>query len=57
MATLAEKNEGMEEEEEEESSYGWQVKLDHEFASKATPLKMIRAKQIPSLLSTGFRYW
>ena len=56
MATLAEKNEGMEEE-EEESSYGWQVKLDHEFASKATPLKMIRAKQIPSLLSTGFRYW
>ena len=38
------------------TEYGWRVKLDHEFASKAGPLKMIRPKQIPSLLSTFFRY-
>ena len=41
---------------EADANYGWKVKLDHEFVSKAGPLKMIRAKQIPSLLSTFFRY-
>jgi len=42
--------------EEDGSRYGWEVKLDHEFACRAGPLKMIRMKQIPSLLSTFARY-
>ena len=42
--------------EEENETYGWKIRLDHEFVSKAGPLKMIRPKQIPSLLSTFVRY-